>query len=98
LEAISLSLDDIDLTRILGGETTGSEDLTIHAQFYCLADKYFVKGLKKEVCEKFADCLDQSFAGSTSYEAVETVFTTTPETDTGLRSLVVKRISEEGAK
>jgi hypothetical protein len=38
------------------------------------------------------------FAGSTFYEAVEVVFTTTPDTDTGLRDLVAKRISEEKTK
>lgn len=63
---------------------TGAEDLIMHAQIYHIAEKYFVKGLQKIVCEKFAECLDDSFVGCTLYEAVEVIFTTTSETDTGL--------------
>jgi hypothetical protein len=101
LRAICSSLEEIGWDTI-GEEVvrlpTGAEDLNIHAQIYHLADKYFIKGLKERVCEKFAECLDDSFAGSTIYGAVEVIFTTTPETDTGLRNLAIKRISEEKTK
>jgi hypothetical protein len=76
----------------------GAGDLTIHAKVYSMAEKYFVKGLKETSRERFEDCMRNFFAGSTFYEAVEVVFTTTPDTDTGLRDLVAKRISEEKTK
>ncbi|EAT89577.1 hypothetical protein HBH56_016670 [Parastagonospora nodorum] len=77
---------------------TGDKDLNIHAKIYALADRYFVKGLKALACEKFEECLEVSFAAKSFYEAINIVFTTTPDTDTGLRDLAVKRVSEEKRK
>ncbi|KAH4862491.1 hypothetical protein HBH75_015400 [Parastagonospora nodorum] len=76
----------------------GDKDLNIHAKIYALADKYFVKGLKALACEKFEECLKASFAARSFYEAIDIVFTTTPDTDTGLRDLAAKRVSEEKQK
>ncbi|KAL5120812.1 hypothetical protein ACEQ8H_001293 [Pleosporales sp. CAS-2024a] len=81
-----------------GRTPTGSEDLIIHAKLYALADKYFIKGLKEEVCAKFRECMDASFGSRQFYEAVEIVFTTIPETDSYLRNLLVERVAQEKEK
>jgi hypothetical protein len=77
---------------------TGDQDLNIHAKIYALAEKYFVKGLKAQSYEKFEKCWKDSFAGKSFYEAVNIVFTTTPDTDTGLRDLAAKCVSDEKRK
>jgi hypothetical protein len=76
-------------------QPVGTEDCIVHAKVYSLADKYFVKSLKETARDKFESCMRDSFAGSVFYDAVEAVFTTTPDTDAGLRDLVIRRISEE---
>jgi hypothetical protein len=75
----------------------GASDLTIHAKVYSMADKYFVKGFKAVSNEKFKQCMRNCLSSSTFYDAVRVTFTTTPDTDTALRDLVVQRISEEKA-
>lgn len=88
-------------TRLYRSPTTlpiGSEDLIIHARLYALADKYFVKGLKEAVLERFKHCADESFKGEKFYEAANIVFSTTPDTDTGLREVIAKRVSAERLK
>ncbi|KAF1945593.1 hypothetical protein EJ02DRAFT_368897 [Clathrospora elynae] len=75
-----------------------AHDLSTHAKLYSIAEKYFVKGLKVTVREKFKACLNSSFAGKTFYHAAEIVFSTTSDTDTGLRELVAKRVFEEKEK
>jgi hypothetical protein len=40
----------------------------------------------------------ESFAGRAFYDAVYLVFTTTPDRDTGLRDLVIPRVSQEKTK
>jgi len=77
---------------------TGDLDLSIHTKIYGIADKYFVKGLKQLVRENFRECLENSFAGWSFYQAVNLIFTTTPDTDTGLRDLAAERVSEEKRK
>lgn len=70
-------------------QPVGTEDCITHAKVYSLADKYFIKGLKETARDKFGSCMRDSFAGSTFYDAVEAVFNTTPDTDTGLRDLAI---------
>lgn len=76
----------------------GAHDMKVHAQVYGLADKYFVKGLKENVSGKFDGCVWNMFAGDEFFEAVEVVFTTTPETDKGLRDMVIQRIHKEKSR
>jgi hypothetical protein len=79
-------------------QPVGTEDCTTHAKVYSLTDKYFVKGLKDTARDKFESCMRDAFASSPFYDAVEVVFSTTPDTDAGLRDLVIRRISEEKNK
>lgn len=76
----------------------GAEDLTTHAKVYAFADKYFVKGLKETVRQKFKECAEDSFKGDKFYEAAHIVFTSTPDTDAGLREVVAKHVYKEKFK
>lgn len=71
-----------------------SDQLLIHAKMYEIGDKYHVSGLKELskfkfelACAKFWD--DFMFA-----EAANHAFSTTPDDDKGLRSIVCKTISD----
>jgi hypothetical protein len=76
-------------------QPVSSEDCSIHAKVYSLADKYLVKGLKEAARDKFKSCMRESFAGRAFYDAVYIVFTTTPNRDAGLRDLVIQRVAHE---
>ena len=68
--------------------------MVLHAKMYELGEKYFVEGLKQLAQDKFK--LYSKFHWNTSHfaAAVEHVFSSTVESDTGLRSIVIKIISQ----
>lgn len=45
--------------------------------------------------QKFKECAEDSFKGDKFYEAADIVFTSTPDTDAGLREVVAKHVCEE---
>lgn len=74
----------------------GSEGmvLNLHAQMYALADKYGIHDLKDLVREKFAEVASSYWDGSGFLMAVQTVYSSTPETDHGLRDIIVDTLSQ----
>ncbi|EAT77701.2 hypothetical protein SNOG_14849 [Parastagonospora nodorum SN15] len=77
------------------GTLQGGEDqLLLHAKLYSLADKYNVQGLQDLAKLKF-DCASKVFWMSSVFGSVaEHVFTSTPDKDVGLRSIVKKTLVE----
>ncbi|KAF2029142.1 hypothetical protein EK21DRAFT_113202 [Setomelanomma holmii] len=72
-----------------------------HAAIYTrqrASDYWMNHCLYPSALKKFEKCMRNSFAGNYFYDAVGVVFTTTSDTDKGLRDLVVGRIIEEKEK
>lgn len=68
--------------------------MVLHAKVYELGEKYFVKGLKQLAQDKFARSCKFHWNTSHFAAAVEHVFASTVESDTGLRDIVIKIISD----
>jgi hypothetical protein len=69
--------------------------LVTHAKVYALADKYNISGLKVLACSKFRDIKGVGHFTSVGFhEAIDVVFTTTPDTDVGLRAIVAKLVTQ----
>lgn len=90
---VNLGLDDFWSSNDSWAKTR----LHVHAQMYSLGDKYDLAGLKKEAARRFGE--DIQIPGDGKYETtlallsvVETVYETTPDSDRGLRNLVVRHI------
>ncbi|KAF2023849.1 hypothetical protein EK21DRAFT_80003, partial [Setomelanomma holmii] len=66
-----------------------NEPLTIHATMYALGDKYQVEGLCDLAKEKFRSCLHHHAHSEDFISAVQTIHSTTPESNRGLRDVVV---------
>ena len=64
--------------------------LTIHATMYALADKYQVEGLAPLAKEKFESCLHHHANSEDFVAAVQLAYGGTPESNRGLRDIVVK--------
>ncbi|KAF1828597.1 hypothetical protein BDW02DRAFT_574738 [Decorospora gaudefroyi] len=64
--------------------------LTIHATMYALADKYQVDGLGQLAKDKFESCLYHHANSEDFVDAVQIAYSSTPETNRGLRDVVVK--------
>ena len=70
--------------------------LHVHAQMYSVGDKYDLPSLKKEAARRFGE--DVRIPGHSKRETltllsvVQTVYQTTPDSDRGLRDLVVQHI------
>ena len=70
--------------------------LHVHAQIYSLGDKYDIPSLKKEAARRFRE--DVGVPGHRKRETltllsvVDKIYTTTPDSDRGLRDLVVRQI------
>lgn len=64
--------------------------LTIHATMYALADKYQVSGLGQIAKDKFESCLFHHIHSEDFVSAVQIVYTSTPDSNRGLRDLVIK--------
>lgn len=64
--------------------------LTIHATMYALADKYQVDGLGRLAKEKFESCLHHHANSDDFVNAVQIAYSSTPDSNRGLRDAVVK--------
>ncbi len=70
--------------------------LHVHAQMYSLGDKYDIPSLKKEAARRFRE--DVGIPGNRKCETltllsvVDKIYTTTPDSDRGLRNFVVQEI------
>lgn len=71
-----------------------NSELNVHAQMYALADKYGIHDLKDLAREKFAAVASNDWDGKGFAVAVHTVYASTPESDYGLRNVVVDTLSE----
>lgn len=73
--------------------TGSSSQLLIHAKMYEVADKYDVVGLKELAREKFSRGCKHFWNSSDFHIASTHAFSTTPDDDDGLRSLVSQTIA-----
>ncbi|ORY16615.1 hypothetical protein BCR34DRAFT_597620 [Clohesyomyces aquaticus] len=64
-------------------------ELVRYAHIYALADKYKIKGLKLLIYEKFSRACEWNWATQAFYEATRIVFSTTPDSNKGPRSVIV---------
>ncbi len=70
--------------------------LHVHAQMYSLGDKYDIPSLKKEAARRFRE--DVGIPGNRKCETltllsvVDKIYTTTPDSDRGLRNFLVQQI------
>ena len=77
-------------------DDNGKAPLVAHARMYAIADKYSVPLLKELAKERFATCLKnieskgiQSLDIPTLATAIEIIYTTTPDSDRGLRDAII---------
>ncbi|KAI0815426.1 BTB/POZ protein [Xylaria sp. FL0064] len=77
----------------LGPQTTSS-DLAFHALVYNLAGKYSVRGLKSLAVRKFKQTATQYWDSGDLLEAARNAYTSTAETDRGLRDVIVAILHE----
>ena len=77
-------------------DDNGKAPLIAHARMYAIADKYSVPLLKELAKERFATCLKnieskgiQSLDIPTLATAIEIIYTTTPDSDRGLRDAII---------
>jgi hypothetical protein len=66
-----------------------NEPLTIHATMYALADKYHVNGLAEVAKAKFEACVRHHVDSEDFVNAVQLAYSSTPESNRGLRDAVV---------
>jgi hypothetical protein len=66
-----------------------TEPLTIHATMYALGDKYQVEGLSQLAKEKFESCIDHHAHSEDFISAVQIAYSSTPESNRGLRDAVL---------
>jgi hypothetical protein len=82
--------------------TTDSEvsrsSFILHAKVYAMGEKYGIPSLKEAAIERFREdthsiCADDDFA-----EAVELAFTITPDSDSGLRDLIIQVVHNNASQ
>ncbi|KAF2134723.1 hypothetical protein P153DRAFT_380535 [Dothidotthia symphoricarpi CBS 119687] len=64
--------------------------LSVHATMYALGDKYHVDGLCQLATSKFDSCLHYHWNSEDFIDAVQIVYSSTPDTNRGLRDVVLK--------
>ncbi|KAI5862510.1 hypothetical protein GGS23DRAFT_79516 [Durotheca rogersii] len=81
-----------------GDDVTASRpcysDLVVHAKIYALAGKYFIGGLKALALQKFEAATQKHWAPGDFLEAAQEVYTSTLDSDRGLRDAIVKTLFE----
>lgn len=70
-----------------------ADQILLHAKMYQLADKYDVVGLKPLVSAKFKRACNSYWDSEHFPLAAHHVFSTTPESDVGLRKVVSETIA-----
>ena len=81
---------DSDDNKVNQANRKRTSQLVIHARVYALAEKYDVQGLKTLAFEKFELLLADQCAESDLLEVAEEVYTSTIDSDRGLRNLVLQ--------
>ena len=81
-------------TAVLPSLHGGEYQLLLHVKMYEIADKYEVRGLKDLAREKFQRSCKQFWDNDVFAVAAHHVFSTTPDSDKGLRDLVSLTISK----
>jgi hypothetical protein len=76
---------------------TGDCNTTMHARLYALGSKYGINSLQEVAKIKFAEAATYAWNHSDFITAAEIVYTTTPDTDKGLRDIVSRTIVEHAA-
>lgn len=75
--------------------------LHVHAHMYSLGDKYDIPSLKKEARQRFSKDViipgDKKSETLTLLSVVNLIYTSTPDSDRGLRNLVVRQIYQRYA-
>ena len=74
-------------------EPDGTSHLITLAKMYAIADKYGIKGLQSLSQDKFKLAAANNWNHSDLPSAIYTVYTSTPDSNTGLRDIVVNLIS-----
>ncbi|KAK5080168.1 hypothetical protein LTR05_008774 [Lithohypha guttulata] len=67
--------------------------LVVNTLVYALADKYEIDDLKAQAKQKFEEAVVQDWDSQAFAYAAELVFSTTPNSDRGLRTVVTKTIN-----
>ena len=74
-------------------EASFISELHTHTKMYAIGDEYDIKDLKEEALRKFEQAVDAKFGESdeltTILQVVPAIYKTTPDSDRGLRDLVV---------
>lgn len=73
---------------------TEDTEIIIHAKVYALADKYGIHDLKDVARAKFSEAASRDWDSSSFPRAIQTVYSSTPESNQGLRDIVVSTISQ----
>lgn len=66
-----------------------ADPLTVHASMYVLGDKYQIDGLCELALDKFYSCLRNHWNSEDFIDAVRVAYTSTPNTDRGLRNAII---------
>ena len=73
---------------------TDDSQLLLHAKLYEVADKYDILELKELVITKFTLVCSEHWSSELFAPAAYHVFSTTPESDKGLRDVVTRTIAD----
>lgn len=82
------------LNMISDGKDIHTARLTVNALVYATADKYEIDGLKDVAKAKFEEAVLEDWKSPAFAYAAELVFSTTPSSDQGLRSIVIDTINK----
>src|SRR4051794_17257066 len=86
-EVLAPNLSD-NSDRLCGDEDT-CPSLVIHAKVYTLAEKFLIPGLKALAIRKYKAAASASLGIDDFLQSVQEVYTSTVESDRGLRDIVV---------
>ncbi|KAK5218503.1 hypothetical protein LTR47_011683 [Exophiala xenobiotica] len=92
----------VDLASQLSGtdqtdevENRVFEELILHCQVYVLAEKYAIQALMVLSREKFQSALEKVDVNTCLFQVVEDIYSSTPDSDRGLRDIVVSKVYSE---
>ena len=91
-EMESIRLSENTTLKPMPTISTAYSDLVIHGKVYALAEKYAVDGLKALALQKFKTAASQEWASKDMLEAAQLAYSSTVESDRGLRDAVVAAI------
>ncbi|KAK7883375.1 hypothetical protein LTR67_011299 [Exophiala xenobiotica] len=76
-------------------ENRAFDELRLHCQVYALAEKYAIKALMILSREKFQRALEKVDVNTRLFQVVEEIYSSTPDSDRGLRDIVVSKVYSE---